>query len=79
MEREVIEVLLERGLTLAQVSMLTGDSIAAIQRLDLHSNRKPRHSYELRELAKQLQCQGFSSSEIGRAIKVPASTIRSWL
>lgn len=79
MEREVIEVLLERGLTLAQVSMLTGDSIAAIQRLDLHNNRKPRHSYELRELAKQLQGQGFSSSEIGRAINVPASTVRSWL
>ena len=79
MEREVIEVLLERGLTLAQVSMLTGDSIAAIQRLDLHSNRKPRHSYELRELAKELQAQGLSSSEIGRAINVPASTIRSWL
>lgn len=74
----LIEVLFEQGLSLAQVSKLTGVSITALHGLDMHTKRKPRHSDELKTLAKALLSQGYTSKEISRYIGVPASTIRSW-
>ena len=74
----LIEVLFEQGLSLVQVSKLTGVSITALHGLDLHAKRKPRYSSELKTLAKELRSQGYTSKEISRYIGVPASTIRSW-
>lgn len=75
----LIEVLFGQGLSLAQVSKLTNTSITALHSLGLHTKRKPRHSYELKSLAKELRLQGHTSEEISKHIGVPASTIRSWV
>lgn len=77
-DKVLIEVLFEQGLSLAQVSKFTGVSITALHGLDLHTRRKPRHSSELKTLAKELRSQGYTSEEISKHIGVPASTIRSW-
>lgn len=74
----LVEVLFEQGLSLAQVSKLTGISITALHGLDLHTRRKPRHSDELKTLAKELRAQGHTSKDISLWLSVPASTIRSW-
>lgn len=77
-DKVLIEVLFEQGLSLAQVSKLTGVSITALHGLDMHTKRKPRHCDELKTLAKELRSQGYTSKEISKYIGVPASTIRSW-
>lgn len=77
-DKVLIEVLFEQGLSLAQVSKLTGVSVTALHGLDMHTKRKPRHSDELKTLAKELRSQGYTSKAISRYIGVPASTIRSW-
>ena len=77
-DKVLIKVLFEQGLSLAQVSKLTGASITALHGLDTHAKRKPRHSSELKTLAKELRSQGHTSEEISKHIGVPASTIRSW-
>lgn len=75
----ITEMLLAQGLTLAQVALLTDTSISALHRLGLHSRRKPRHTAELKEIAKELKAKGLTSKEIGAILIVPASTIRSWI
>lgn len=77
-DKVLIEVLFEQGLSLAQVSKLTGVSTTALHGLDMHTKRKPRHCDELKTLAKALRSQRYTSKEISRYIGVPASTIRSW-
>ena len=51
-DKVLIEVLFEQGLSLAQVSKLTGVSITALHGLNMHTKRKPRHCDELKTLAK---------------------------
>jgi len=51
-DKVLIEVLFEQGLSLAQVSKLTGVSITALHGLYMHTKRKPRYCADLKTLAK---------------------------
>lgn len=79
MDDKLIELLLEDGLTLGQVSRLTGVSKSALFRLGKHKHHRVPHDPALKEQAKELSAKGHTSKEISAMLGVPASTIRTWV
>lgn len=79
MDNRLIEMLLEDGLTLGQVSRLTGVSKSALFRLGKHKHHRVPHDPALKEQAKELSAKGHTSKEISEILGVPASTIRTWI
>lgn len=79
MDNKLVELLLEDGLSLGQVSRLTGVSKSALFRLGKHKNHRVPHDPALKEQAKELSSKGYTSKEISAMLGVPASTIRTWV
>lgn len=79
MDNKLAELLLEDGLTLGQVSRLTGISKSVLFRLGKHKHHRVPHDPTLREQAKELSSKGHTSKEISEMLGVPASTIRTWV
>ena len=79
MDNKLVELLLEDGLSLGQVSRLTGVSKSVLFRLGKHKHHRVPHDHALKEQAKELSSKGYTSKEISEMLGVPASTIRTWV
>ena len=79
MDNKLVELLLEDGLSLGQVSRLTGVSKSVLFRLGKHKHHRVPHDPALKEQAKELSSKGYTSKEISEMLGVPASTIRTWV